>query len=245
MYKMSDLIIVKFGSRALTGEDNSLDNLESNIQRFSKNLAKYSDRLVVVASGAVFCGKLLAPEIKDPAVLATIGNPALARIWQQSFSEFSVTSSQVLVTHRELGIDTERARLLSVLNNSLNLGVVPIINENDALSDEELKKLIYGGDNDGLAAEIAKLLGAKHLVLYTDADGFMVDGRIQSKLSLDKLDELSPHAGKSDRGGGMVTKLEAARNFASYGSDTKAHIARADQPLKLVLGSEVGTTISQ
>jgi glutamate 5-kinase len=182
MNKMSDLIVVKFGSRALTGEDNSLGNLESNIQRFSGDLAQYSSRLVVVTSGAVFCGKLLTPEIEDPAVLATIGNPALARIWQQSFSEFSVVSSQVLVTHRELGVDTERARLLSVLNNSLSLGVVPIINENDALSDEELKKLIYGGDNDGLAAETAKLLGAKHLVLYTDTDGFLVEGELERQL---------------------------------------------------------------
>ncbi len=245
MDKMSSLMVIKFGSRALTGEPASLDNLKKNIARFSEELSSYDGRIVLVSSGAVFCGKLLVPEIEDPAVLATIGNPVLARLWQQAFSAFSVTSSQVLVTHRELEIDTERARLLSVLNKSLSLGVVPIINENDALSDEELKKLIYGGDNDGLAAEIAKLLGAKHLVLYTNTDGFLVEGEVQRNLSLSELNKLDSHASESDRGGGMVTKLEAARNFASYGSDTKAHIARAGQPLKLVLGSEVGTTISQ
>ncbi len=243
MDKMSSLMVIKFGSRALTGEPASLDNLKKNIARFSEELSSYDGRIVLVSSGAVFCGKLLVPEIEDPAVLATIGNPVLARLWQQAFSAFSVTSSQVLVTHRELEIDTERARLLSVLNKSLSLGVVPIINENDALSDEELKKLIYGGDNDGLAAEIAKLLGAKHLVLYTDADGFMVDGRIQSKLSLDKLDELSPHAGKSDRGGGMVTKLKAARDFASHRAESKSYVAHAGEPLELVLESKAGTTI--
>lgn len=240
-----DLVVVKFGSRALTGKDNSLDDLESNIQCFCEDLAQYSNRIVIVASGAVFCGKLLAPEIEDPAVLSTIGNPALAGLWQQYFSEVGVTSSQVLVTHRELEIDTERARLLSVLENSLSLDVVPIINENDALSDEELKKLIYGGDNDGLAAEIAKLLGAKYLVLYTDTGGFMVTGEVKRNLSLGELDKLDSHAGESDRGGGMATKLKAAKDFASYGSGIKAHIARAGEPLESVLSSEVGTTISQ
>lgn len=239
-----DLIVVKYGSRALTGDPASLDALESNIIKFCKDIAHQRCRVIVVSSGAVFCGRMLAPSVSSQSVLSTIGNALLFRVWQKAFSSFGVTSSQILVTHRELEIESEKARLSLVLRESLNSGVIPIINENDALSDQELKRLAYGGDNDGLATEIAELVGARHLILFTDVEGFTVEGELQRELSLVQVSDLANHAGGSDRGGGMTTKLNAAKKFVESESGRVAHIARAGEPLGKVLSSGTGTTLS-
>lgn len=239
-----DIIVVKFGSKSLTGDPADVEALENNIGMYSLDLAKYKGRLVVVSSGAVFCGGLLAPNIKDKSVLATIGNPFLFRIWQEAFLGLNTIASQILVTHRELEIKEERSRLTQVIESSLNSGVVPILNENDALSDEELKKLVYGGDNDGFAREIAEISGATKLILFTNENGFMVNGKLKANLSLDEAEHLSSHALNSDRGGGMVTKLEAAVGFVASGGNRSAYIARAGESAESVLSGLKGTRVS-
>lgn len=239
-----DLMVVKYGSRALTGDPANFDTLRGNIEKFTDDLAGYAGRLVVVSSGAVFCGRISRPHIEDEAVLSTIGNPTLFSIWQNAFMRHEATSSQILVTHRELDISSERDRLSLVLQQSLTNGVIPIINENDALSSEELKELVYGGDNDGLAAEIAKLIGAKYLVLFTDTEGFKVEGEVQRDLSLAECNNLVDHARGSNRGGGMVTKLNAACSFVEGDRNRSAHIARAGASLSDVLSGSTGTKIT-
>ncbi len=248
MRDAKELIVVKFGSSSLTGSPANLAELEKNLLNFSRDLAKYSGSLVIVSSGAVFCGQLLKPEVDNSAVLATIGNPMLFGMWQRSLLDCEVTSSQVMITHRELDIKEERVRLVQVLQDSLAAGVIPIINENDALSDQELKQLTYGGDNDGLAAEVAKLLGASHLIIFTDQEGFLVDGALQNKLSLSQLGDMFSHAQASERGGGMVTKLKAVEAFLQSRvrspDFTSAHIAKAGQSVGAVLEGSTGTTIT-
>jgi glutamate 5-kinase len=239
-----EIILVKYGSRSLTGDPAKIENLEINIDKYSSGLVGYKGRIVVVSSGAVFCGGLLEPRLKDESVLATIGNPFLFRVWQEAFLGLNTIASQILVTHRELGIKEERLRLRQVINSSMVSDVVPIINENDALSDEELKKLVYGGDNDGIAREIAEISGATRLILFTNEEGFMVDGKLKASLSLSQARGLTNHATRSDRGGGMVTKLNAAINFVASGENRKAHIAMAGENIESVLSGSRGTMIS-
>lgn len=237
-------IVVKFGSKSLTGDPADIGTLKKNIKLYSLDLAKYKGRLVVVSSGAVFCGGLLEPKLKDKSVLATIGNPFLFRIWQEAFLELNTIASQILVTHRELEIKEERLRLKQVIDSSMSSDVVPIFNENDALSDEELKRLVYGGDNDGFAREIAEISGATKLILFTNEEGFMVHGKLKANLSLSRARELVDHATGSDRGGGMVTKLNAAIDFVASGSNRSAYIARAGETTESVIGGLSGTKIS-
>ena len=239
-----EIIIVKYGSRSLTGDPAKIENLEINIDKYSSDLVGYKGRMVIVSSGAVFCGSLLDPQINEKSVLATIGNPLLFRVWQNAFLAANCMASQILVTHRELEIEEERSRLENVINSSLNIGLVPIFNENDALSDEELKRLVYGGDNDGLAREIAEISDAKHLILFTNEEGFMVNGKLKVSLSLTQARELTNHATGSDRGGGMVTKINAAINFVASGSNRSAYIARVGETIESVLGGLSGTKIS-
>ncbi len=243
-----ELIVVKYGSTSVTGEYTSIEQLNANIKRYSADLAQYAGRLLVVSSGAVFCGRILASRagriIEDEAILATTGNPMLFRLWQESFSTHGLLSSQILPTHRELQIEEERVRLKEVLARSISASVIPIVNENDALSDEELKKLVYGGDNDGLAAEVARLIGSRRLILFTDVDGFEVDGRVQERLSLSECEGLASYANGSNRGGGMITKLNAALGFVKSGEGKVVHIARAGTPIDDVLNCRAGTVIA-
>jgi glutamate 5-kinase len=245
MVKMNgEIIVVKFGSKSLTGDPADAEVLGKNIELYSLDLAKYKGRLVVVSSGAVFCGGLLEPKLKDKSVLATIGNPFLFRIWQEAFLELNTIASQILVTHRELEIKEERLRLREVIDSSIRSDVVPIFNENDALSDEELKRLVYGGDNDGFAREIAEISGATKLILFTNEEGFIVNGKLKANLSLSRARELIDHAKGSDRGGGMVTKLNSAIDFVASGSNRSAYIARAGEGVESVIAGLKGTKIS-
>lgn len=239
-----DLVVVKFGSQTLTGDPASLSSLKENIHSFVKNISSTDYDVIVVSSGAVFCGKVLGSGVEDQNILATVGNPYIFSVWQKEFLDFGILSSQVLVTHREIDTPEERSRLKSFLVTSISEGVIPVINENDALSSEELKKLVYGGDNDGLAAEIAKLVGAKHLVLFTDTEGFKVEDEVQRDLSLAECRDLAGHARGSSRGGGMVTKLNAACSFVEGDRNRSAHIARAGASLSDVLSGSTGTKIT-
>jgi glutamate 5-kinase len=248
-------VVVKIGTSSLTSADGHLD--DSVLERLAGEVVAVKTRgrpAVVVSSGAVTAGLAIAgvprpSAVPDLQALSAIGQIELVHRWRVELARHDVIAAQVLLTqhafrerHQYLQARTTFARLLA-------MGAVPVVNENDAVTADELPF----GDNDRLAALVAHLVGADTLVLLTDTPGlFTADPRHDQSASLieeiiEVDHELERVAGRgSDRGrGGMASKLAAAKIAAWTGVRTIiADAAREDVVGDAVDGADgVGTVL--
>ena len=242
-----EFLVVKYGSTSVSSKE-SMDSrrLEGYVAELAPLNKKYG--LVVVTSGAVAVGKGVwntrygSDKYPDDQVLAGIGHTRAYMAWENFFRTKNIISSYLPTTHREIDDRREGNSLLSVIRANSYNRVVSVINENDALSVDELKKLKYGGDNDGLAAHIAKVLPASSLYLMTDVEGVLDEsGALIPEVSpalTDSVLHLADLARASDRRG-MATKIEAAAGVASAG--IHAYIAHSRSSLSSVINRETGT----
>ena len=247
-------VVLKLGSRTLTAGSSEL--CEERFVRVAAAVASDPDvEVVIVSSGAVAAGfRALGfgtpPEaVRDRQAAAAVGQTRLMSTWEAAFRDRGRDVAQVLLTNDCL---SDRRRYISVrdaFSALLDRGVVPIVNENDTVSVDE----IMVGDNDNLAAITAALVDADLLVLLTDVAGvFTSDPRLDPDLepipfarSAAELRELCFEKASAESIGGMVTKLEAAERAGSYGIPTV--IASGDEAgtIEAVLGGEgVGTYIA-
>ncbi|MHB9155474.1 MAG: glutamate 5-kinase [Endomicrobiales bacterium] len=246
-------IVVKVGTNLLTSKDGALDRRRIAVLAGELSSLKSSGcHVVLVSSGAIGAGmgrmglRERPSSLRDKQALAAIGQPLLMDAYQESFRSAGVTLAQVLLTRQDFD---DRARYInarSTLQALLEMGVVPIINENDTVAVEE----INFGDNDTLAALVAATVNADYLFLLTDVDGLYkgVPGKSELIPVVEKITpEIEEYAsGKSGSGkgvGGMKTKLSAARTATSAG--VKMVIANGADPrvISRILGGEkTGTT---
>lgn len=241
------ILVVKYGSSSLSGE-NGLDiNKIANYALKIKDLSsKY--KIVIVSSGAVVAGKAIIGDNNDSTnstIQAMVGSAALVIEWQKAFSAHGINVGQILVTHNDISDEIEGNRLRRVIHDAISIGVIPVINENDILSDIELAKLKYGGDNDGLASKIAITIGASDLLMLTNVDGLMdKNNYVVSKVDLSDLESaLGLTSGKSDIGrGGMASKIEAA--FQAGKTGVLSHIGNASHDYEAILAKDLGTHIN-
>lgn len=251
-----ELVVVKFGSD-LIANGHGVDT--DKIDRYAVGLAKRLEQhnLIVVTSGAIAAGKAIAgesghtPESFSHSVLAGIGSSAVMHAWQDAFGKHNVLTASFLVTHHEIGDEHEGNTLKETLAKSLDSGVVPVINENDALSDIEIMALLTGGDNDGLAAHLAHTMGAHGLRLFTVGGGLrnqynqhipVVNSSNINQVRV-MLGERRKSCATSNGRGGMVSKVEAAWRFASC-SDEDGRWAEIAKPSDDMLGSAVTRVLS-
>ena len=208
--------------------------------------------MVVVTSGAISAGWAALgrgeQRPSDPAVLqavSAVGQHRLMRLWQDSLEPHGLLAGQVLLAPLDFVHRTQYLHARGTLRRLLDLGVVPVVNENDAVADEEIRF----GDNDRLAALVAHLVGAQVLVLLTDAPGLLTaDPRRNSEASLieevveidHQLERLAGGPGSGMGSGGMASKLAAAK-IATW-SGVEAVIADAGRPgvLAAALAGETG-----
>ena len=248
--------VVKIGSALLTRDGRGLDRdmlmpwVEQMVLR-----RVGGDDVVLVSSGAVAEGMARMGWRRRPKALyelqaaAAIGQMGLVRAYEDCFKTRGLHTAQVLLTRDDLA---DRARYLnarSTLRTLLQLGVVPVINENDTVATDELRF----GDNDTLAALVANLIEADLLVLLTDQDGlFDCDPRRNPNACLidqTRVDDpqLDVVAGGSVTGlgtGGMVTKVRAARLAARSGTPTVIAPGRGERVLtRIGSGEPVGTLL--
>ena len=247
-------IVVKIGTSTLTHSTGHL-----NIRRVASLCQVISDiknaghEVILVSSGAIGMGvgKLgLRPRPKDlptKQAAAAVGQCELMYIYDKLFSDYHHTVAQLLITGEDVANDTRHRNFSNTLNRLLELGALPILNENDTVATEE----IVIGDNDTLAAIVAKSVSAQLLVLLSDIDGlYTADPRKDPAARLiprvERLDEgIKAIAGVSgsDQGtGGMITKLQAAEICMGCGCDMV--IANGNEPNNLYSildGREVGT----
>jgi len=248
-------VVVKVGTRVLTKEDGTLDN--QRIERLAEEIHAISAggrRVVLVSSGAVGAGVSLLglngrpTDLAKLQAVAAVGQTHLIHTYDQTFAKHGRRAAQVLLTLEDVD---DRIRYLNVRNTLLSLldfGAVPIVNENDTVSVDELKTAF--GDNDRLAAMVASLLRAPLLIVLSDIEG-LYDGdpaRPTSRLvtTVEKIDEqVLSYVRDRKTGlskGGMASKLEAARIVTTAGENMIIASGRQlDVLTRLMAGEEIGT----
>ncbi|HET9949145.1 MAG TPA: glutamate 5-kinase [Longimicrobiales bacterium] len=247
-------VVLKFGSRLLTGGTTVLD--PERMRAVARVVASEpSTEVVIVSSGAIAAGfralghSTPPRRIQDRQAAAAVGQSRLMGMWSDAFEEVGRIAAQVLLTNDCL---TDRRRYVAAsraLGTLLQAGIVPIVNENDTVSVDE----IVVGDNDNLAAITAALVDADLLALLTDVPGVLsadpaVDPTAHVISEVRSADELRKYcfAKKSaESTGGMITKLEAAERAGQFGIPTVIASGTDDEALaSIVRGAPAGTVIS-
>ncbi|KCZ54490.1 glutamate 5-kinase [Hyphomonas chukchiensis] len=241
-------IVVKVGSSLLANPD-LLTPRWAFIQRLLEDIALLRSEgyeVVLTSSGAVALGLNtlnVKPEnagLRDKQAAAACGMPIVLNAYKQVAHEFGFDIAQVLVTRGDL---EERRRFLNTKNTVhrlLNGNVMPIVNENDTITTEEIRV----GDNDRLAARIAQMIQAQHLVILTSVDGLYDKDPSEPGAKLveelhDVSEYLSVTEGTSALGsGGMLTKMQAANMAQNAGCTTLIANGEADNPVSSVLKNQ-------
>jgi glutamate 5-kinase len=255
-YFMSSTIVVKIGTSSLTQPQSNtlaLSTIAALVETLTQ-LRSQGNRVILVSSGAVGvgCARLNLTErprqINLKQAVAAVGQGRLIRVYDDLFNSLTQPIAQILLTRRDVMERSSYVNAQNTFTALLDLGVIPIVNENDTVAIDELKF----GDNDTLSALVASLVQADWLFLLTDVDKlYSADPRLVpdakpidlvNSAEFNQLQvEVSNH-GSGWGTGGMVTKLTAARIATSAGVRTV--ITKGNQPqniLKIIQGEAIGT----
>ncbi len=236
------ILVAKIGSSSLTDHGGEIDRRA--IEKLCAEIAglrQEGHQVVAVTSGAIAAGLPAlglggANRPRDAQTLqavSAVGQSRLMRVYDEVFGGLGIVSGQVLLAPLDFGIRQQYLHARATVRRLLELGVVPVINENDAIADDEIRF----GDNDRLAALVAHLVDAELLVLLTDAPGVLTaDPRLDANASLIEeivqvdhtFEALAGGAGTARGSGGMASKIAAAKMAAWSG--VRVVIAKADRP---------------
>ena len=249
-------VVVKVGSSLVTNEGRGLD--EAAIGEWCRQMAQLvraGTEIIMVSSGAIAEGmKRLGWTTRPSAIhelqaAAAVGQMGLAQMYETKLRQSGLGSAQVLLTHADLADRERYLNARSTLLTLLKLGVVPVINENDTVVNDEIKF----GDNDTLGALVANLVEADALVILTDQKGlFTADPRKdanarfveQAQAGDPALEVMAGGAGSSLGRGGMITKILAAKRAAGSGASTVIAWGREpDVLIRLSQGEAIGTLL--
>jgi len=248
--------VIKIGSALLTNDGKGLDttSIASWVEQIV-TLTKQDIEVILVSSGAIAEGiKRLGwnerpDDIHKLQAAAAVGQMGLIQTYESLFSKHDIHTAQILLTHDNLTNADRYENISSTLNNLLDFGTVPIVNENDTVATDEIKF----GDNDTLAALVANLLKADRLIILTDQGGVYdadprqnADAKLIDKIHVDdeKLEQVAGRTGGSLGSGGMYTKVLAAKKAAESNTVTVIASGKAENVLtRLLAGEHVGTLI--
>jgi glutamate 5-kinase len=252
------IVVVKIGTSSITDRQGALDpEAIGGLCAQVADLHRAGHKVVVVTSGGIAAGLpalgLSAERRPRDAVTlqaaSAVGQSRLMGLYDEALAEQDLIAGQVLLAPRDFMIRSQYLYARGTLERLLELGVVPVINENDAIADDEIRF----GDNDRLSALVAHLLGADLLILLTDTPGLLTaDPRLDQSGSLieeivevdQEIEELAGGSGTKRGSGGMASKVTAAK--ISAWSGVRAVIADAKRPgvmVGAVAGEAVGTLV--
>ena len=251
--------VIKAGSSLVSGKDEGINtkfisNLVSQVDFLKKN----KQDVIIISSGAVAKGMSELGFNERPKSLATlqacaaVGQRGITDIYQKNLEVFGYTTAQVLITHDDIANRTRYLNAKNTFESLLEMGIIPIVNENDCVATEE----ISFGDNDRLGAALAGLVRANKFVMLTDQDGVysndpnfddsatLLDHINLDDKELDLSQQLKSSSGSLGRGG-MRTKIEAAKTSLNGGALTWVVSGlENDTLIKIYKNKSVGTKIS-
>jgi len=249
-------LVVKVGSSLVTAEGRGIDH--AAVGRWAEEIAglrRAGKEIVLVSSGAIAEGMQRLGWTTRPAAMhelqaaAAVGQMGLVQAYEAAFSRFGLHTAQILLTHEDLADRRRYLNARSTLLTLIGLGVVPIINENDTVTTDEIRV----GDNDTLGALVTNLIEADALILLTDQSGlYSSDPRkdatatlLQSAFAGDPaLEAMAGGAGSAIGKGGMLTKVLAAKRAARSGASTVIADGREGRVLtRLAAGEALGTQL--
>jgi glutamate 5-kinase len=252
-------IVVKVGSSLVTNEGRGLD--DQAMGEWCRQIAQLmkadaSREIILVSSGAIAEGMKRLGWVQRPREVhalqaaAAVGQMGLVHMYETKLRQHGLGSAQVLLTHADLADRERYLNARSTLNTLLAHGVLPVINENDTVVNDEIKF----GDNDTLGALVANLVEADVLVILTDQKGlFTADPRkhpdatlvAQAQAGDPALETMAGGAGSAIGRGGMLTKILAAKRAAGSGASTVIAWGREpDALLRLCAGEPIGTLLT-
>jgi glutamate 5-kinase len=249
-------LVVKVGSSLVTNEGQGLDH--DALGRWAGQIVELKRRgkqIVLVSSGAVAEGMQRLGWKRRPHALhelqaaAAVGQMGLVEAYESCFRKYEMRTAQILLTHEDMADRKRYLNARSTLRTLLELGVIPVINENDTVATDEIRF----GDNDTLAALVTNLIEADALVILTDQPGlYTKDPRRhpdaefirEARAGDPSLEKMAGGVGSHLGSGGMLTKVLAARRAARSGAHTiiasgKEH----DVLIRMVAGESIGTVL--
>ena len=251
-------VVVKVGTSTLTYENGNINLTRiEKLTRILSDMINSGNEVVLVTSGAIGVGvsKLKLKEkpktIREKQAVAAVGQCELMHIYSKFFGEYSHVVGQVLLTRDVVEDDHIRENVCNTFETLLENGIIPIVNENDTVSIDEIENIVRFGDNDNLSAIVASLVKADLLVILSDIDGFYDSDPRSNKEAkmLEVVEEVTPEleecaggAGSNLGTGGMITKLMAAKVSADAGVNMV--LSNGSNPnilLDILAGKNVGT----
>jgi glutamate 5-kinase len=249
---MHKRVVIKVGSLSVTDETGgvSMEKISRLITELEQ-LKKKGYIPILVSSGAINSGKTLIKKPEEKKMMisfqqaaAAVGQPLLMKAYVDACHNHESHCAQILVTHEDFKIRQRFLNIRNTINRLINNGILPIVNENDTVSFDE----ITVGDNDQLAVMVAQAIDAEKLILLTEADGlFNKNPKDPDALRFDEIDFTDDFAGvkfaaKTSVGrGGMSTKIKAVRKLTPLGVDVIIGTFLAENPLTRLLERQGGT----
>lgn len=255
MYK--EIVVIKVGTNVMTNKDNRI--IRPLLRNLVKQVAELYERdiiCVLVSSGSVIAGKevLGKSKIEDDTirrqVYSAIGQPRMMRLYYNIFHDYGLKCAQVLPTKRDFNPGVHRQNMINCYLGLMSEGVIPIANEDDAVS----VTMSMFSDNDELACLVAQLLNADKLIILTDIDGLYTghpdseNSKLIKKVDLDQ--DVDKYIQKNEKGeaegrGGMGSKLDYAKEAASNNIPTYIANGKTDNVIiDIIEGKNVGTKVS-
>jgi glutamate 5-kinase len=257
-HKDNEIIVIKIGTTLLTTDKQKLDlnNLRNLVHQICTEIITYKRKFIIVTSGAITCGANMLnlgkeKSIPEKQAAAAVGQPLLMQEYFRFFEQKGLVVGQILLTKNNLKNKTQEKNIINTISCLLELGTIPIINENDSVAIYEIDKNF--GDNDQLSAKVAQLVKADKLILLTDIDGVFNANPKKSQhaklmteldLSTDEAFTLVDDIYSTTSKGGMKSKLRSAQEAALKGIAVTIANGRKEGVIHAILANEsVGTRI--
>lgn len=254
----SKRIVIKVGTSSLTYENGNINfsKIEKLVRTIS-DLVNQDKEIILVSSGAIGVGvgklrlRSKPKTLGEKQAVAAVGQCELMHIYSKIFSEYGHIVGQVLLTKDVVEDKIRKKNVINTFNNLLIRKIVPIVNENDTISVEEIANLVNFGDNDTLSATVSSIVQADLLIILSDVDGlYSCDPRCNKESKLihtvtditPKIEKCAGDAGTSRGTGGMTTKIRAAKTATENGVNMV--LANSEEPaiiLDILKGKNIGT----
>ncbi|MDF2512170.1 MAG: proB [Herbinix sp.] len=255
--KNKQRVVVKIGSSSLTHAATGSLNLEKmeRLVRILTDLRNQGKDVVLVTSGAIAVGRKALGLLERPKeralkqACAAVGQASLMMVYQKLFAEYNQATAQILLTKYTMMNDVSRFNAKNTFQELFRMGVIPIVNENDTVSTEELD--LDFGDNDTLSAIVTALVEGDILILLSDIDGLYTDDPHKNKEAQlitcvdeinEELNSMAKDSSSSVGTGGMATKVSAAKLATASGADMVITNGENVRNISYIMdGKEVGT----